>query len=69
LRKVRDVTDKKSIIPIKGIKKKQTNLNKPKQKQTNIGGITLPKVEGDIEFDNVSFFYPSRPNVPVLHGL
>ncbi|XP_015225935.1 PREDICTED: bile salt export pump [Cyprinodon variegatus] len=32
-------------------------------------GHKLDKVKGDIEFHNVSFFYPSRPDVKILHNL
>ncbi|KAK9312643.1 P-loop containing nucleoside triphosphate hydrolase protein, partial [Lipomyces starkeyi] len=32
-------------------------------------GIVLQNVRGDVEFKNVHFRYPTRPNVPVLRGL
>ncbi|KAK9934528.1 hypothetical protein M0R45_021668 [Rubus argutus] len=32
-------------------------------------GKVLPYVKGDIEFRNVDFFYPSRPDTPILQGL
>lgn len=32
-------------------------------------GNVLPYVKGDIEFRNVDFFYPSRPDTPILQGL
>ncbi|KAI3817526.1 hypothetical protein L1987_11320 [Smallanthus sonchifolius] len=32
-------------------------------------GKTIPLVRGDIEFRNVDFSYPSRPDTPVLQGL
>lgn len=35
----------------------------------NIAGIHKDKLEGHIEFRNVDFHYPSRPNVPILKGL
>lgn len=30
-------------------------------------GYKLDRVKGDIEFHNVTFFYPSRPEVKVLY--
>lgn len=33
------------------------------------GGLKLQKVEGHITFENVNFYYPSRPDVPVLKDL
>jgi ATP-binding cassette subfamily B protein len=33
------------------------------------GGLTLPQVEGRVEFQKVQFHYPSRPDVIVLHDL
>lgn len=30
-------------------------------------GYKLDRVKGDIEFHNVTFYYPSRPEVKVLH--
>uniref|UniRef100_A0A7N8XWG9 ATP-binding cassette, sub-family B (MDR/TAP), member 11a n=1 Tax=Mastacembelus armatus TaxID=205130 RepID=A0A7N8XWG9_9TELE len=33
------------------------------------GGYKLDKVKGDIEFHNVTFYYPSRPEVKVLNEL
>ncbi|KAJ0895882.1 putative Type I protein exporter [Helianthus annuus] len=32
-------------------------------------GKTIPSVRGDIEFRNVDFSYPSRPDTPILQGL
>ncbi|KAM5157175.1 ATP-dependent translocase ABCB1-like isoform 1-T4 [Mantella aurantiaca] len=32
-------------------------------------GKTLDELEGNLEFYNIRFLYPSRPNVPVLQGL
>uniref|UniRef100_A0A668AXW3 ATP-binding cassette, sub-family B (MDR/TAP), member 11a n=1 Tax=Myripristis murdjan TaxID=586833 RepID=A0A668AXW3_9TELE len=32
-------------------------------------GHKLDKVKGDIEFDDVTFYYPSRPEVKILNGL
>lgn len=31
-----------------------------------LGGITLPSIQGNIEFSNVTFAYPSRSDVSVL---
>eukprot|EP00003_Mantamonas_plastica_P014621 TRINITY_DN2530_c0_g3_i1.p1 TRINITY_DN2530_c0_g3~~TRINITY_DN2530_c0_g3_i1.p1 ORF type:complete len:690 (-),score=220.25 TRINITY_DN2530_c0_g3_i1:771-2840(-) len=33
------------------------------------GGIELPKIQGYVEFENVEFTYPSRPDIQVLRGL
>ena len=33
------------------------------------GGQTLPEVKGHVEFRDVRFAYPTRPDVPVLQGL
>jgi ATP-binding cassette subfamily B (MDR/TAP) protein 9 len=33
---------------------------------TNSGKLTLPRLDGRIEFRNVSFAYPSRPDSIVL---
>jgi len=35
---------------------------------TNQEGITLPQVQGNIEFRNVYFSYLSRPEIPILSG-
>lgn len=32
-------------------------------------GITLPSVEGNIEFKDIKFSYPTRPQAKVLRGL
>nr|DBA25040.1 TPA: hypothetical protein GDO54_012613 [Pyxicephalus adspersus] len=32
-------------------------------------GNTLDDLEGNLEFNNIRFLYPTRPNVPVLQGL
>ena len=32
-------------------------------------GISLPTLEGNLQFSNVIFSYPSRPDVQILHGL
>jgi ATP-binding cassette, subfamily B (MDR/TAP), member 1 len=34
----------------------------------NQEGITLPQVQGNIEFRNVYFSYLSRPEIPILSG-
>lgn len=42
--------------------------HKPSMYQgTNIIGKTLQNVQGHIEFRNVNFSYPSRPDVPIFH--
>ncbi|KAI3935577.1 hypothetical protein MKW92_031820 [Papaver armeniacum] len=40
--------------------------SKPKIDSTSNGGLTLDSVEGAIDFHNVSFKYPSRPNVQIF---
>jgi ATP-binding cassette subfamily B (MDR/TAP) protein 1 len=40
----------------------------PKIDYTKENGVTLPKVEGQISFRNVTFSYPSRPNQLVCNG-
>lgn len=37
--------------------------------EEKVSGSVLPKVDGHIEFQNVSFSYPSRPDYPVLKGI
>lgn len=32
-------------------------------------GLKLPDLKGDVEFNNVNFFYPSRPTVQVLYDV
>lgn len=27
------------------------------------------KIKGDIQFSNINFSYPTRPNIPILQGL
>lgn len=34
----------------------------------NQGGKTLASAQGNIEFRNVYFSYPSRPEIPILSG-
>ncbi|PRP79299.1 ABC transporter B family member 11-like [Planoprotostelium fungivorum] len=36
---------------------------------TDQSGLTLNKCEGSIRFDDVSFSYPTRKNVPILQGV
>ncbi|KAI3843053.1 hypothetical protein MKX03_018308 [Papaver bracteatum] len=43
--------------------------SKPKIDSSNNIGITLDNVKGDIDFDNVNFRYPTRPNVQIFTGL
>ncbi|XXG67844.1 hypothetical protein AAC387_Pa06g1095 [Persea americana] len=42
---------------------------KSKIDSSNDEGITLPSVKGDIEFQHVSFKYPTRPDVQILTDL
>ncbi|XP_073138937.1 ABC transporter B family member 11-like [Henckelia pumila] len=42
---------------------------KPEIDSFNDSGTTLENVKGDIEFHNVSFKYPSRPDVQILKNL
>lgn len=42
---------------------------KSKIDSSNDAGITLPSVKGDIEFQLVSFKYPTRPDVQILTDL
>lgn len=35
----------------------------------NSGGLTLPNLQGQVEFSSVTFAYPSRPDVTVLKNL
>lgn len=41
----------------------------PSQKSTDRQGATIRPMKGDIEFRDVEFTYPSRPDNPVLRGL
>ncbi|KAL5577121.1 hypothetical protein UlMin_018820 [Ulmus minor] len=43
--------------------------SKPKIDSSSEEGITLPTVTGDIEFEHVSFRYPTRPNVEIFRDL
>ncbi|KAI3920894.1 hypothetical protein MKW98_015882 [Papaver atlanticum] len=43
--------------------------SEPKIDSRNNMGITLDNVKGDIDFDNVNFRYPTRPNVQIFTGL
>lgn len=42
---------------------------KSKIDSSNDEGMTLPIVKGEIEFQHVSFRYPTRPNVWILKDL
>lgn len=33
------------------------------------GTLVVPKLSGTLQFDNVSFSYPGRPDSQVLHGM
>lgn len=35
----------------------------------NSGGLTLPNFQGQVEFSNITFAYPSRPDITVLKNL
>ena len=41
----------------------------PKIDSDNMAGEILENVLGEVEFDNVEFAYPSRPNSVILNGL
>ncbi|KAI3894635.1 hypothetical protein MKX03_016799 [Papaver bracteatum] len=43
--------------------------SQPKIDSSNTMGITLDNVRGDIDFKNVNFRYPARPNVPIFTSL
>lgn len=40
--------------------------SKPKIDSRSEEGITLPTIKGDIEFEHVSFKYPTRPDVQIF---
>lgn len=40
--------------------------SKPKRDASKDEGTTLATVKGDIEFQHVSFKYPTRPNIPIF---
>ncbi|CAM6099091.1 unnamed protein product [Calypogeia fissa] len=42
---------------------------KSKIDPSDMSGQTLPQAEGDIEFQHVSFFYPTRPDIQIFHDL
>ncbi|KAL6621268.1 hypothetical protein ACP70R_033700 [Stipagrostis hirtigluma subsp. patula] len=42
---------------------------KSKIDYTSEEGVTIPSVRGDIEFQNVCFKYPSRPNIQIFKNL
>lgn len=42
---------------------------KPKRDSSNNGGSTIDSVKGDLEFQNVSFKYPTRPNIQIFTDL
>lgn len=43
--------------------------SRPKIDSSSDEGTTLANVKGDIEFQHVSFRYPTRPDVPIFHDL
>lgn len=43
--------------------------NVPKINPSLNRGITPKSIDGDIEFKNVFFHYPSRPDVPVSYNI
>ncbi|CAH2305682.1 bile salt export pump [Pelobates cultripes] len=47
----------------------ETIDNEPKIDCLSEDGYKLDKVKGEIEFHNVNFYYPSRPEVQILHKL
>ena len=42
---------------------------KPHTDSSDTDGISPDHFEGSIQFSNVIFSYPSRPDVQILHGL
>ncbi|GLJ40952.1 hypothetical protein SUGI_0847490 [Cryptomeria japonica] len=46
----------------------QTIEHRPKIDRNHSTGATLPTVSGQVELRNVSFSYPSRPEMPILSG-
>lgn len=43
--------------------------SKPKRESSNAGGSTIDIVRGDLEFQNVNFKYPTRPNIQIFTDL
>lgn len=43
--------------------------SKAKRDCSNNGGLTIDTVKGDLEFQNVSFKYPTRPNIQIFTDL
>lgn len=43
--------------------------SKPKIDSSKDEGSTIASVKGDIEFQHVSFKYPTRPNIPIFRDL
>ena len=42
---------------------------KSKIDASDVSGITLENVKGDIEFQHVNFRYPTRPNIQIFRDL
>lgn len=59
-----------SIVQSTASAKKVFNIIDRKPEIDNEKGITLNKnINGNIEFRNVHFSYPSRPDIPILNGV
>lgn len=43
--------------------------SKPKIDSSNDEGLTIDTLKGDVELRNVSFKYPTRPNIPIFVDL
>jgi ATP-binding cassette subfamily B (MDR/TAP) protein 1 len=43
--------------------------SKPKIDSSSDAGITLPSITGDIDFEHVSFKYPTRPDVQIFRDI
>ncbi|KAH7521539.1 hypothetical protein FEM48_Zijuj07G0044300 [Ziziphus jujuba var. spinosa] len=43
--------------------------SKPKIDSSSNEGITLPTIKGDIEFEHVSFKYPTRPDIQIFRDM
>lgn len=55
---------KDSAASIFGILDRKSKIDSSKDE-----GMTLPRVKGDIDFQNVNFKYPTRPDVQIFRDL